>query len=489
MGVHLSAAPLARRPAQAQTASNMNDFDSSVPVPGFDPAPATPPVGFLGEARKIAIDEALRVIPDTLGILVRSLGSYLSVALAVLLLYAVVSFVLGLLFGPIPVLDVVVLDIGLPTALWMLFYGWYRIIDTRETTGRVVYRQLLDGFTDDPLRLAGGVLAIWVGTTVALFLLATTAMVIAAPGAFTGEQDPVSAMMRGGFVFGLLTLIGTIALSPMMSVQGTYLATTAVGRITPWRALGLALRATLRNWIPITVVNALTMLAATLVALIVGVVVGGIAGLLRSSLVGMIIALPAMVLAMALMPIYGYALFKRMFYARPDDEIEEARPSRMSTVAPPPEAFAPPPVDHDAPWTLALLRALNPIRFGALCSAYFSAAGFHVEDRHGLTDGSARFVLAAMSAPERPMMFVETVAWGASVDLPRLRNFREALTRNQMARGTMVAASGFSDDAHKDAAMNKVRVIDGAELLTLILKLPADKQQALRDAAFPPPAA
>jgi len=203
----------------------------------------------------------------------------------------------------------------------------------------------------------------------------------------------------------------------------------------------------------------------------------------------MIIALPVMVLAMALMPIYGYALFKRMFYARPDEEVEEeARASRMTTVAPPPEAFAPPPVDHDAPWTLALLRALNPTRFGALCSAYFAAAGFHVEDRHGLTDGSARFVLAAQSAPERPMMFVETVAWGAAVDLPRLRNFREALTRNQIARGTMVAASGFSDDAHKDAAINKVRVIDGAELLTLILKLPPDKQQTLRDAAFPPPA-
>lgn len=467
----------------------MNDFDPSVPVPGFDPAPATPPIGFLGEARKIAIDEALRVIPDTLNILLRSLGTYLAVALAVLILYAVVSFVLGLLFGPIPVLDVLVLDIGLPTALWMLFYGWYRIIDTRETTGRVAYRQLLDGFTDDPLRLASGVLAVWVGTTIALFLLVLAAMVVVAPSAFASAQDPISAMLRGGFVLGLLALIGTIALSPLMSVQGTYLATTAVGQVGAWQALGRALRATLRNWIPITVVNALTMLAATLIALIVGVIVGGIAGLLRSTLVGMIIALPAMVLAMALMPIYGYALFKRMFYARPDEEIEEqARASRMTTVAPPPEAYAPPPVDHDAPWTLALLRALNPTRFGALCSTYFSAAGFHVEDRHGLTDGSARFVLAAQSAPERPMMFVETVAWGASVDLPRLRNFREALTRNQVARGTMVAASGFNEDALKDAAMNKVRVIDGAELLTLILKLPAEKQQALRDAAFPPPA-
>ncbi len=465
----------------------MNEFEQSVAVPGFDPDPVAPPAGFLIEARKITVNEALRIIPDTLGILVRGLGMYLAISLAVVVMYAITSIVLGFLFGSIPVLDVLVLEIGIPVAFLLLFYGWYRIIDTREAEGSASFTDLFVGFIEDPLRVAGAVLAIWVGTALATVLATVVVGVIVEPSVLSSGGKSSIGFPRMSFALGFFMLVAMIALTPLMSVQGLFLTVVAIGRQRVWFALGSAVRAALRNWVPIMAVSAIVMVAAALVAMIFGIIVGGIAGLL-GFWIAMLIALPAIVLGMALMPVYGYALFKRLYYAQPADEIEESRPSRLTTTAPPPEAFAPPPVDHDAPWTLAVLRALDPHRFGALCSAYFSSAGFHIEPRHGLTDGSARFALAAPSAPDKPMMFVETVGWGAAADLPRVRTFREAQVRNQLPRGTIVAASGFTEDALKDAAANKVRAIDGAELLTLILKLPPEKQQALRDAAFPKPA-
>ncbi len=471
----------------------MNDFDPSAPVPGFDRAPEPAPAGFLGEARKLSVGEAMRIIPDTLSLLFGSIGPQLGIAAVVLIAYWALAFVLGFLFARIPFLGVVVINLIVPVLMWLVFYGWYRLIHKRETEGPVDFMRLFDGFTDDPLRLAGGILAIWFASMLIMLVLGVVALVLFVPGVFSGEMPAYAIMallmMKSPVTFFLLFFVGMLALSPLMSIQGSYLAIAGVGRVDAWTAIPVAVRATLRNWLPIMVVNAVTMFLAILASLFIGFVVGGIGGLLRSQIVGMIIAFPAMAFGLAVYTNYGYALFKRMLFAQPDDEIEADRPSRMNTVAPPPEAFAPPPVDHDAPWTLTLLRALDPVRFGALCSTYFSTAGFHVEARHGLTDGSARFVLAAMSAPDRPMMFVETVAWGTAVDLPRMRDFRDAITRNQLQRGTIIAASGFTEDALKDAVANKIRAIDGAELLTLIIKLPPDKQAGLRDAAFPPPAA
>lgn len=462
----------------------MTDFDQPLHPADLE-SPIAAAAGFLAEARRITVGEALRAIPDTVAIMLRGFWFYCGMAAAMIGIYAVAAAMFDLLFGRIPVLGLLMQQIVLPAAVSLLFYGWYRVIGERETSGTSRFVRLFSGFLEDPLRIAAGVLLVWVATTLVFGLVFFLAALLIAPGVLHPGGASMSTA-KIGFAAGLGMFALSILLAPLMSIQGLFLAATAVGRLPVLAALRAAALAVLRNWLPVMAVCAVLMGVAMVVALLLGVVIGGIGGLLRSVRAAMLLALPAVVIGVALLPAFGYALFHRLFFPPPEHEAAAAQPARVLAPELPPEAYAAPPVGRDAPWTLAILRALGPVRFGALCSAYFQAAGFHVEPRHGLADGSARFALAAAATPGQPLMLVESVAWGAAADLPRIRNFKDALARSSLARGIVVAASGFLEDTLQDAAASRLRAIDGAELLTLILKLAPEKQQALRDAAFPP---
>ena len=82
-----------------------------------DRAPEPAPAGFLGEARKLSVGEAMRIIPDTLSLLFGSIGPQLGIAAVVLIAYWALAFVLGFLFARIPFLGVVVINLIVPVLM------------------------------------------------------------------------------------------------------------------------------------------------------------------------------------------------------------------------------------------------------------------------------------------------------------------------------------------------------------------------------------
>jgi restriction system protein len=111
----------------------------------------------------------------------------------------------------------------------------------------------------------------------------------------------------------------------------------------------------------------------------------------------------------------------------------------------------------NAQWTPELLRLLEWRRFEELCAAYFDAQG---------AGGAAVLVQCRPWSPH-------------GVGIKPLHELRSAMASGNVGEGVLLTPGKFTQEARAFAGKEKIRLIDGAELLGSIAALVPEKALAL----------
>lgn len=136
-------------------------------------------------------------------------------------------------------------------------------------------------------------------------------------------------------------------------------------------------------------------------------------------------------------------------------------------------------------WSLTLLRSLEWKRFEMLCAEYFRMLGKRVETvSHGADGGIDARVYANNS---NVLEFaIQCKSWSGMVDVKTIRELFGVMAHESAGKGILMATSGFSIDAKQFAAehQNKLFLIDGEKLLSMLSKLPEEKRKKLLEFAI-----
>lgn len=138
------------------------------------------------------------------------------------------------------------------------------------------------------------------------------------------------------------------------------------------------------------------------------------------------------------------------------------------------------PVVPDAgKWSVELLKRLDWRRFGDICAAYFAAGGFEVRDMRFAADGDIDLQLHAQGS-EKPSIAAHCKSWNVySIGLNNVRELRGVMG-DAVEEGVFVTSGTFTEEAKEFARKNRIRLVDGAELLDeLDAKLGAERSAAL----------
>lgn len=131
-------------------------------------------------------------------------------------------------------------------------------------------------------------------------------------------------------------------------------------------------------------------------------------------------------------------------------------------------------------WSLDLLRSLEWKRFEILCAEYFQILGKRVETiSHGADGGiDARVYNKNSDIME---FAIQCKAWDSMVGVKPIRELFGVMTHESAGKGIFMATSRFSDDAKQFAEEHKDKLflIDGEKFLSMLSKLPEEKQKKL----------
>ena len=162
----------------------------------------------------------------------------------------------------------------------------------------------------------------------------------------------------------------------------------------------------------------------------------------------------------------GAALLLR----RPDESLEYrfAAPELDSPVLP-----------DAGKWSVQLLKRLDWRSFGDICAAYFEAGGFEARAMRFAADGGIDIHLHA-GGSEKPSIAVHCKSWNVyAIGLDKVRELRGAMG-DAVEEGVFVTSGTFTGEAKEFARKNRIRLIDGAELLDGInAALGAERSAAL----------
>jgi restriction system protein len=151
-------------------------------------------------------------------------------------------------------------------------------------------------------------------------------------------------------------------------------------------------------------------------------------------------------------------------------------PSLPSTTATSKSSVKTPPTE----WSLQLLRRLEWKRFELLCAEYFRELGKRVETiNHGVDGGLDARVYANDSTV---MEFaIQCKAWDGMVGVKPIRELFGVMAHESAGKGIFIATSVFTDEGKQFAAKHKDKLflIDGEKFVSMLLKLPEDKQMKL----------
>ena len=140
---------------------------------------------------------------------------------------------------------------------------------------------------------------------------------------------------------------------------------------------------------------------------------------------------------------------------------------------------AKPPAKVDAArWSAKLLGVLEWKRFEEVCAGLFERLGFATKSAACGADGGIDIHLY-WPPSDQPVAIVQCKAWTKKVGVKAIRELRGVMTSERAAKGIFVTTSTYSDDAIAFAKANKIALMDGAEVLKSILKLPEEKQTSL----------
>lgn len=136
-------------------------------------------------------------------------------------------------------------------------------------------------------------------------------------------------------------------------------------------------------------------------------------------------------------------------------------------------------------WSPVLLRSLEWKRFEMVCAEYFRLLGKRVETvSHGPDGGIDARVYARDS---NVMKFaIQCKAWDGLVDVKPIRELFGVMAHESAGKGIFMATSGFTEEARQFAAEHKDKLflIDGEKLISMISKLPDEKRKKLLEFAI-----
>ena len=174
---------------------------------------------------------------------------------------------------------------------------------------------------------------------------------------------------------------------------------------------------------------------------------------------------------------------------RPASSPASARPS----ASPPPREVTPntPPVPTTKPalpakpqaWSLALIHSLEWKRFEDVCQQFYQLHGIKSETTPLGPDGGIDIRLYQDDSGKATSI-VQCKAWGERyVGVKPVRELLGVMTHEKIPKAFFMTSGKFSDDAKLVASSNHISLIDGAMMLTMIERLPADAKQQLLEFA------
>ncbi len=132
-----------------------------------------------------------------------------------------------------------------------------------------------------------------------------------------------------------------------------------------------------------------------------------------------------------------------------------------------------------SPWTLATLQQVEWKRFEELCAAYFREKGLLCRMTPPGPDGGIDIRLYQdPEQPERTTALVQCKAM-RRVGIKPMREFLGVVVNEKLSKGFFMTSGEFTDESKAFAHNNRLIPIDGALMLTMILRLPEDAQQRL----------
>ena len=132
-----------------------------------------------------------------------------------------------------------------------------------------------------------------------------------------------------------------------------------------------------------------------------------------------------------------------------------------------------------AQWTPELLKQIEWRRFEELCAAYFQALGFRTDVVPAGAGGGVDINLYEQGA-ERASTLVQCQPWNAyRVGIKPVRGLLGAMASGNVGEGVMVTSGKFTQEARDFARKEKIKLVDGAELLVKFADLEPEKAVGL----------
>jgi len=130
-------------------------------------------------------------------------------------------------------------------------------------------------------------------------------------------------------------------------------------------------------------------------------------------------------------------------------------------------------------WSLKLIQDIEWKKFEELSIAYYQEKGIRAESTSLGSDGGIDIKLC-QDDTGKPTSIVRCKASGSrQVGVNKIREFLRVMTLEKIAKGFYMTSGEYSIEAKEAAAANKITLINGVLLLTMIKRLPELSQKKL----------
>ena len=133
-------------------------------------------------------------------------------------------------------------------------------------------------------------------------------------------------------------------------------------------------------------------------------------------------------------------------------------------------------------WSLELIRKLEWKRFEDVCQQFFEKQGIRCQTTDLGPDGGIDIRLYQDDSIS-PTSIAQCKAWGGYVGVKPIRELLGVMTHEKIGKAFFMTSSAYSSDAKAVADANRITLIDGPMLLTMIQRLPPKERDSLLEFA------
>lgn len=130
-------------------------------------------------------------------------------------------------------------------------------------------------------------------------------------------------------------------------------------------------------------------------------------------------------------------------------------------------------------WSVELLRELEWKRFEDVCQKFHELNGVRCETTPLGPDGGVDIRLYQDDSAKATAI-AQCKAWGdKSVGVKPVRELLGVMAHEKIEKAYFMASGGFTDDAKAFASENRITLVSGDTMVSMIKRMPADQQEAL----------